>query len=129
MFVEDFALKAALAACPCPRGAVKGIQEATHDDALAASHGYCHIPRVPIETSVYAKCPSCGLVMEWPGCAELEPEGKSEGVRGDFAASNWIDEALRFSRRFESGLLPRRQITRRTVRWHCYTGRIGNYRK
>jgi hypothetical protein len=70
MLVEEFDLKAALAACPCPRCAVKGIQEATYEDSLAASDGDRHIPLISIEPSVYAKCPSCGLVMEWPGCAE-----------------------------------------------------------
>lgn len=58
----------AMASDRCPRCTAVGlapIEEETYSDTPAKDR---HVATVIIDPSVYARCPACGLVMEWPGC-------------------------------------------------------------
>jgi phage FluMu protein Com len=70
MFTDDFNPTAALAACPCPRCKSLGLlqidDEAYTDTPATDKHQAAYY----IEPSIAARCPACGLVMEWPGCRE-----------------------------------------------------------
>lgn len=68
MFVEGFNRVHAMASDRCPRCASVGlvsIEEETYTDTPAKDR---HEATVLIDPSEYARCPACGLVMEWPGC-------------------------------------------------------------
>lgn len=68
MFADDFAPAAALAAAACPRCRAVGLVETDTDTVSAAPPADRHQARAIINPSVPARCPACGLVMEWPGC-------------------------------------------------------------
>lgn len=68
MFDDDFDPATALAAAACPRCRAVGLVEADRDTVDATPPADRHQAPYSIEPSVFARCPACGLVMEWPGC-------------------------------------------------------------
>ena len=68
MWANDFSLNAALAAASCPRCYAFGLIEIDTDTYRAAVPENRHQAKFLIDPSVPARCPACGLVMEWPGC-------------------------------------------------------------
>ena len=68
MFVEDFDPAAALAATACPRCRAVGLVETDTETMNATPPADRHQARMIVDPSVPARCPACGLVMEWPGC-------------------------------------------------------------
>lgn len=72
MFVEGFNLADALSAARCPRclavGLV-GIDAETYEDAPIKDR---HMGGPVVSPSAVCRCPSCGLVAEWPGCCPDE---------------------------------------------------------
>lgn len=68
MFVDDFDPAAALAATTCPRCRAVGLVETDMDTVCATSQTDRHQAHVIVSPSVPARCPACGLVMDWPGC-------------------------------------------------------------
>jgi len=68
MFVEGFDPAAALDAATCPRCRSVGLVETDADTVDATLPADRHKAQYSIHPSVSARCPACGLVMEWPGC-------------------------------------------------------------
>lgn len=68
MFADDFDTAAALAAITCPRCHVVGLVETDTDTMDATPPPDQYQARVIVSPSVPARCPACGLVMDWPGC-------------------------------------------------------------
>ena len=70
MFAENFNPLAARAVARCPRCHAVGLVEIdseVHDKAPEADK---HQARYHISPSLYAQCPVCGLVGEWPGVTD-----------------------------------------------------------
>lgn len=70
MFVQDFTPAAKLAATACPRCGSLGIVEVPAEAYRATPTANQHQAKFIIDPSIPARCPACGLVMEWPGCCE-----------------------------------------------------------
>lgn len=68
MFVDDFDPAAALAATACPRCHAVGLVETDPDTVNTTPPTDRHQARCIVSPSVPARCPACGLVMDWPGC-------------------------------------------------------------
>lgn len=68
MFADDFDPAAALASTACPRCHAAGLVETDTDTVDATPPTDRHQARVIVSPSVPARCPACGLVMNWPGC-------------------------------------------------------------
>lgn len=68
MLAEDFDPVAALASAACPRCHALGLEETDTETVDATSLADRHQARCSLEPSLPARCPACGLVMEWPGC-------------------------------------------------------------
>jgi hypothetical protein len=68
MFADDFDPSVALAAAACPRCHALGLVETDTDTVNATPRADRHQARVIVSPSVPARCPACGLVMDWPGC-------------------------------------------------------------
>lgn len=67
MLVEHFDRAAALADAVCPRCHAVGLQPIAYDTLAQAPEQDRHASRYSVEPSIAARCPSCGLVGEWPG--------------------------------------------------------------
>ena len=72
MFADDFDPVAALASTACPRCRALGLVETDTDTVNATPPADRHQAGRTICPSVPARCPSCGLVMEWPACCGEE---------------------------------------------------------
>lgn len=72
MFVDGFDPVARLAACRCSRCGALGLIETDEATVSAARPDHKHQPKFIICPSVYARCPACGLVGEWPGMEARE---------------------------------------------------------
>ena len=72
MFADDFDPAVALAAAACPRCHALGLVETGTDTLKAAPPADQHQARYIMSPSLPARCPACGLVMEWPGCCAGE---------------------------------------------------------
>jgi hypothetical protein len=70
MFAEDFNPTAALVATSCPRCAHAGLVEVTHEQYILAPRNHRHDSKAVICPNLYARCPKCGVVAEWPDCLE-----------------------------------------------------------
>ena len=70
MFTEDFNPTAALAAASCPRCHTVGLVEITYKAYRATPQANQYQAQFIVAPSIPARCPACGLVMEWPGCCE-----------------------------------------------------------
>lgn len=70
MFVEGFDSVAELEAWMCPRRHVLGLLEINPETYDVASSNDKHQVQWLTEPNITARCPACGLVMEWPGCLE-----------------------------------------------------------
>lgn len=70
MFIEDFSPSAALAAASCPRCHTLGLVAITDEASRATPTANQLQAQFIIDPSIPARCPACGLVMEWPGCCE-----------------------------------------------------------
>lgn len=70
MFIEDFNPAPELAATHCPRCHAVGLVEITFEVYQATPPANQHQAKFIIDPSIPARCPACGLVMEWPGCCE-----------------------------------------------------------
>lgn len=70
MFADDFDPATTLASTPCPRCFTMGLVETDAATMEATPSSDQHQARVFVDPSVPARCPACGLVMEWPGCCE-----------------------------------------------------------
>lgn len=68
MFIDSFNPTATLAATSCPRCAHEGLVEVDWDAYLMAPKRDRHEPKASIDPCIYGKCPSCRMVVEWPGC-------------------------------------------------------------
>lgn len=68
MFADDFDPVAALASTACPRCRAVGLVETDMDTVNAAPPADRHRAPYSMEPSLPARCPACGLVMEWPAC-------------------------------------------------------------
>lgn len=66
MFADDFDPVTALTSSACPRCHAVGLVET--DTVNAASPADRHQAKYVMSPSVPARCPACGLVMDWPGC-------------------------------------------------------------
>ncbi|ART52336.1 hypothetical protein CBP34_12645 [Acidovorax carolinensis] len=70
VFAENFNPLAALAAARCPRCHAVGLVEIdgeAHDKAPEADK---HQAKFHVNPGLYAQCPACGLVGEWPGMSD-----------------------------------------------------------
>lgn len=72
MFVDGFDPVARLAACRCSRCGSLGLTPTDGDTVAAARPEDQHQPEFTICPSIYARCPACGLVGEWPGMEARE---------------------------------------------------------
>ena len=70
MFTESFNHTEALKAVKCPRCHAAGLKVIDYDTFEAAPVIDRHQATCTIDPSETARCPVCGLVMEWPGCVE-----------------------------------------------------------
>lgn len=70
MFIEDFSPSAALAAASCPRCHAVGLVEIDSEVYSTTPPANRHQAPFIVAPSIPARCPACGLVMEWPGCCE-----------------------------------------------------------
>lgn len=70
MFIEDFNPTAELAAAQCPRCHALGLVEIPYEAYRATPPANQHQAKFIIDPSTPARCPACGLVMEWSGCCE-----------------------------------------------------------
>lgn len=70
MFADDFDHSAALASSACPRCRAMGLVGTDTDTVNAAPPADRHQAPYSIEPSIPARCPACGLHMEWPGCCD-----------------------------------------------------------
>lgn len=68
MFTDDFDPAATLAEAACPRCHCVGLVEVDDEIREATPPADRHQPRYYVDPSIAARCPACGLVMEWPGC-------------------------------------------------------------
>lgn len=68
MFEDGFNPALSLASTSCPRCASEGLVEIDSHVLEATPRKDRYKALGSIEPSVPARCPSCGLVMEWPGC-------------------------------------------------------------
>lgn len=68
MFNKSFNPEEALKAVKCPRCNVTGLEGIAYDTFDAAPVIDRHQAQCTIDPSETARCPACGLVMEWPGC-------------------------------------------------------------
>lgn len=68
MFADDFDPVAALASTACPRCRAVGLVKTDTDMVNATPPADRHQARYIMSPSVPARCPACGLVMDWPGC-------------------------------------------------------------
>lgn len=68
MFADDLDPAASLAASACPRCRALGLVVIDTDTVDATPPADRHQAGVIVSPSVPARCPACGLVMDWPGC-------------------------------------------------------------
>lgn len=68
MFADDLDPATALAAAASPRRCAVGLVEIETDTVNAAPPADRHQARAIIGPSLPARCPACGLLMEWPDC-------------------------------------------------------------
>lgn len=80
MFADDFDPVAALASSACPRCNALGLVETDPGTVDATSLADRHRARYIMSPSLPARCPTCGLVMEWPACCDEEDRGLSKSA-------------------------------------------------
>lgn len=68
MFSPDFDPAATLATVNCPRCHHLGLRKSDEDAYRSAPPEDRVKPTRYIDPSVYAQCPACRSVMEWPSC-------------------------------------------------------------
>jgi hypothetical protein len=71
MFAEDFDPAKALAA-RCPRCRTMGLLKVDSQAHRDAGPDDVRQPRYIVSPGLSAKCPACGLFMEWPECCDAE---------------------------------------------------------
>jgi hypothetical protein len=75
MFADDFDPVAALGIEACPRCGHKGLVETDHDTYNSAPSEARIQPQYHVNPSLYAQCPACRAVLEWPGSIWVTPNG------------------------------------------------------
>lgn len=66
MFADNFNPLAALAVAKCPRCHATGLVEIDGEAHDKAPETDKHQAKFHVNASLYAQCPACGLVGEWP---------------------------------------------------------------
>lgn len=70
MFVEGFNPVAVLAATACPWCGREGLLQIDHEEYLLTPRGDRHAPKAVVCPTIYARCPECRVVAEWPDCQD-----------------------------------------------------------
>jgi hypothetical protein len=70
MFIASFNPVETLAGVNCPRCHALGLAHIDGDTYRATLPVDRHQATVIINPGVYCQCPACGLVAEWPACAQ-----------------------------------------------------------
>ena len=70
VFADNFNPLAALAVAKCPRCHATGLVEIDGEAHDKAPETDKHQAKFHVNASLYAQCPACGLVGEWPGMSD-----------------------------------------------------------